>query len=79
MANSSHNYVLILIKSLKLNKIKMTNVEVTVTSVLDAIPALRKVKIRKYLTITGICIIYFILGFPFTLNSGTYWIGIFYI
>ena len=57
----------------------MTNVEVTVTSVLDAIPALRKVKIRKYLTITGICIIYFILGFPFTLNSGTYWIGIFYI
>jgi hypothetical protein len=53
----------------------MTNVEVTVTTVLDVFPALRKVYLRRFLTTTSICIIYYLLGFIFTTNSGTYWIG----
>lgn len=55
---------------------KMTNVETTVTSILDVVPSLRKVKLRRYLTITTTCIVYFLLGFTFTLTTGTYWIEI---
>jgi hypothetical protein len=57
----------------------MTNVEVTVTTVLDVFPYLRKVNLRRYLTTTLICIVYFLLGFIFTTNSGTYWIGMKYL
>ena len=55
----------------------MASVETTITSVLDIIPYLKKKKIRKYITITLICIINLIFGITFTFQSGTYWIGIF--
>ena len=53
----------------------MANVETTITSILDIFPKLKRKASRKYLTITIICIIYFLLGIIFTFQSGTYWIG----
>lgn len=55
----------------------MTSVETTITSILDVFPSLRKKKIKKYITISVICLVYFIASFNFTLKSGTYWIGYF--
>jgi len=57
------------------NKKKMASVETTITSVLDVIPYLKKRKLTRILTIVTICLVYFILGITFTLQSGTYWIG----
>jgi hypothetical protein len=53
----------------------MASVETTITSVLDVIPYLKKRKLTRILTIVTICLVYFILGITFTLQSGTYWIG----
>ena len=53
----------------------MASVETTITSVLDIFPILKKKKLTKVLTIVSICLIYFILGITFTLQSGTFWIG----
>jgi len=52
-------------------------VEATISSTLDAFHSLGSTNIRRYLTITGIFIIYFILGLVFCLESGTYWVEIF--
>ncbi len=57
----------------------MASVETTITSVLDVVPYLKKRKLTRMLTIVSICLIYFILGITFTLQSGTYWIGWFKI
>lgn len=54
----------------------MANVETTITSVLDIFPRLQKKASTKYLTISVICLIYFLCGIIFTFQSGTYWIGI---
>lgn len=53
----------------------MTSVEITITSILDFFPKLRKRSIYKIITITAICFIQFIASLNFTLQSGTYWIG----
>ncbi|RNA03671.1 sodium- and chloride-dependent neutral and basic amino acid transporter B(0+) [Brachionus plicatilis] len=52
----------------------MTSVEITITSILDFFPSLRRKSLYKVITITGICIIQFIASLNFTLQSGTYWI-----
>ena len=54
----------------------MANVETTITSVIDVFPVLKKTKNRKYLTVSVICLIYFLLGIIFCFQSGTYWIGL---
>jgi SNF family Na+-dependent transporter len=68
----------------------MTSIETTITSILDVFPMLKvkkniklfKIKskqfeinnLRKYLTITAICVIHFLFGIVYTFKSGTYWV-----
>lgn len=52
-------------------------VEATISSTLDAFQSFGCTKFRRYLTITVIFIIYFILGLIFCFQSGTYWVEIF--
>jgi len=52
----------------------MASIETTITSIIDIFPYLKQKKIRKWITITVICLINFLLGILFTLQSGTYWI-----
>jgi hypothetical protein len=56
----------------------MANVETTITSLLDAFPFLKRKALRRYLTVTTVCVVYFCLGLLFTFQSGTYWIGLKY-
>ena len=53
----------------------MASVETTITSILDAFPWLKQTKLRRFLTITGICVFSLIFGILFCLRSGTYWVG----
>lgn len=53
----------------------MTSVEITITSILDFFPSLRKKSFYKMISITVICMIQFIASINLTLQSGTYWIG----
>ena len=52
----------------------MASVEITITSLLDLVPFFKKTKLRKVILITSICVCYFLLGLPYTLSSGTYWV-----
>jgi SNF family Na+-dependent transporter len=52
----------------------MASVETTITSVIDAFPYLKQIKLRKWITITLICLINFLFGLIFTFQSGTYWL-----
>ena len=54
----------------------MASTEITITSVFDFFPNLRKKAKTRYLTIIGIVIVYFLLGILYTIQSGTYWIGL---
>ena len=54
----------------------MANVETTITSILDVFPKLKQKTSRKYITVTVICVIYFLFGIIFTFQSGTYWVEI---
>ena len=51
------------------------NVETTVMSIYGLFPVLRKIRYERYLVVTVVCTIYFLLDIPLTLNSGTFWIG----
>ena len=53
----------------------MASVETTITSVLDVLPWLKQTRLRRFLTISGICIFFLIFGILFCLRSGTYWVG----
>ncbi|CAF0707880.1 unnamed protein product [Brachionus calyciflorus] len=55
----------------------MASVETTITSVLDVAPFLKRTSLRRYLTITAICVIFFLIGILFTTKSGTYWVELF--
>jgi len=55
----------------------MASVETTITSILDVFPQFKLNKIRRTLSITVICFVYFILGLLFCFQSGTYWVEIF--
>ena len=57
----------------------MVNVETTITSFLDVFPYFKRKALRRYLTVTSVCSFYFLLGLVFTLQSGSYWIGLFKI
>lgn len=54
-----------------------SNILITITSLLDAFPALRSTSQRRYATITMIFLVYFVFGLLFTLQSGNYWIEVF--
>ncbi len=54
----------------------MASVEITITSIFDLIPALKKTRLRKVSVISGLCISFFLLGLTFCTQSGTYWIEI---
>jgi hypothetical protein len=51
----------------------MASVETTIVSVLDIFPVLKKKASYKALTVITICVINFLLGIVYTLQSGTYW------
>jgi len=51
----------------------MASVETTIVSVLDIFPTLKKKACYKVLTVITICVINFLLGILYTLQSGTYW------
>ena len=51
----------------------MASVEVTITSLLDAFPYLKKTSYRKYMTIIGIVLLDYLCGIILTTKSGTYW------
>ena len=53
----------------------MAGTEITITSILDYFPILRKKPITRYLTIAGICTVYFLTGIIYTIQSGSYWVG----
>ncbi|RNA14741.1 sodium- and chloride-dependent neutral and basic amino acid transporter B(0+) [Brachionus plicatilis] len=55
----------------------MASVETAITSILDAFPSLKKNAFRRYLSITIICLVFFLIGLIFTTQAGTYWIEIF--
>lgn len=56
---------------------QISNIEVTITSLLDAFPILQSTKLRRYTTITTVFLIYFCFGLVFSLRSGTYWVEVF--
>lgn len=56
---------------------QVSNIEVTVTSILDAFPTLRQTNVRRYITVSCIFLFYFLCGLIFTFQSGTYWIEVF--
>ena len=53
----------------------MTQIETTITSIIDLVPFLRKKKYYKYLCITAICVLHLIASINLTYDSGTYWVG----
>jgi SNF family Na+-dependent transporter len=55
----------------------MASVETTVTAIVDIFPYLQKKKNREYSTTLAVCIIYFLIGLVFCLQSGFYWIHLF--
>jgi SNF family Na+-dependent transporter len=52
----------------------MASVEITITSLLDIMPFFKRTNLRRVILITSICVVYFLLGIPYTLSSGTYWV-----
>ena len=55
----------------------VATIEVTTASICDAFRSLSCTKRRKYITTTGIFVMYFLLGLLFCLQSGTYWLEVF--
>lgn len=55
----------------------MTCVETSITSIMDAFPSIKAVRIRRYSTITLMSMFYFLSGIIFCFQSGSYWMEFF--